>query len=399
MCTPSEIVVLRFKLKESYENILDDGTRKEPSATKPQLFGAIWSLFRDLEAATSAPVIVRDKSGDDDLQHVDSEDLEDLTQSQSQSQGSAYSQPKSCLSSHSQSQSRSQDSTYSSQSQVLQHAQARTQTQIAVEGERQARMELVKATRIAQEMTQADAQEVIRAKQEATADSKKAKKGDRYHAAVERLGRPPPCPILCRSEECSGSPCDEQEETGLSYSHMDVMVVCKDAAHVSMATSATCLMFHKWPPRQKAPRPTPKPQPPAKNGSGGTSGARHPPSNNGNPRTGKPRQAGRGSSQQHQQQQRDTDHRRVIEKLNLELEVARTNASARTIGSSYASVVKGSFTTPPPPLPLRTPPPPPLQAPPQGDLDLDRRHAVDKLFVLYESQHAQMMEMRELLRK
>jgi hypothetical protein len=41
MCTPSEIVVLRFKLKESYENILDDGTRKEPSATKPQLFGAI----------------------------------------------------------------------------------------------------------------------------------------------------------------------------------------------------------------------------------------------------------------------------------------------------------------------------------------------------------------------
>jgi hypothetical protein len=276
-----------------------------------------------------------------------------------------------------------------------------------VEGERLARMELVKATRIAQEMTQADAQEAIRAKQEATADSKKAKKGDRYHAAVERLGRSPPCPILCRSEECSGSPCAEEENTGLSYSHMDVMVLCKDAAHVSMATSATCFLFHKWPPRQKAPRPTPKPQPPAKNGSGGTSGARHPPSKNGNPRTGKPRQAGRGSSQQqqHQQQQRDADHRRVIEKLNLELEVARANASARTIGSSYASVVKGPFTTPPPPLPPRAPLPPPLQVSPQEG-DLDRRHAVDKLFVLYESQHAlhesqhaQMMEMRELLRK
>jgi hypothetical protein len=52
MCTPSELVALRFKLRESYENILDNGTRKEPSATKPQLFEAIWSLFKDLDAAT-----------------------------------------------------------------------------------------------------------------------------------------------------------------------------------------------------------------------------------------------------------------------------------------------------------------------------------------------------------
>jgi hypothetical protein len=91
----------------------------------------------------------------------------------------------------------------------------------------------------------------------------------------------------------------------------------------------------------------------------------------------------------------------MIEKLNLELEVARANASARTIGSSYASVVKGAFSTPPPPLPLRatlpTPTPPPPQVSPGGE-DLDRRQAVDKLFLLYESQHAQMMEMKELLR-
>jgi hypothetical protein len=281
----------------------------------------------------------------------------------------------------------------------MQHAQVRTQTQVAVEGERLARMELVRATRIAQEMTQADAQEVIRAKQEATANSKKAKRSDRYRAAVERMGRPPPCPILCRSEECSGSPCAEEENTGLSYSHMDVLILCRDTTHVSRDTSSTCFLFHKWPPRQKAP----KQQPPAKNGSGGSSGARHPPNKNGNPKTGRPRQAGRGPSQQQQhQQQQDADHRRMIEKLNLELEVARANASARTIGSSYASVVKGAFSTPPPPLPLRatlpTPTPPPPQVSPGGE-DLDRRQAVDKLFLLYESQHAQMMEMKELLRK
>jgi hypothetical protein len=291
-----------------------------------------------------------------------------------------------------------------SQSQFLPHAQAsRTPTQLAVEDERLARMELAKATRIAQEMTQADAQEAIRVKQDATANSKKAKKGERYQATMEKLGKPPPCPILCRGEECSGSPCAEEEETGLSYSHMDGMVVCQDKTHVSMATSSTCLMFHKWPPRKKSPRPPPA-RHPAKNGGGGTSGARPPPNNNGNPRTGKPRQAGKGTQQQQQQQQqqqRDRDHRRfVIEKLNLELEVARTNAGARTNGTSYASVVKGTFTSPPPPLhPLPQPPPRPLQLQPAPEDDLDRRHAVDRLFTLYESQHAQMMEMRDLLRK
>jgi hypothetical protein len=87
----------------------------------------------------------------------------------------------------------------------------------------------------------------------------------------------------------------------------------------------------------------------------------------------------------------------VIEKLNLELEVAMTNAGARTNETSYGNVVRGAVTSPPPPLPLPPlPPPPPLQPAPE---DLERRQAVDRLFTLYESQHVQMMEIRALLCK
>jgi hypothetical protein len=202
MCTPSELVALRFKLKESYENILDNGTRKEPSATKPQLFEAIWSLFKDLDAATSIGNVDPDGGRPPgDPPHLDAEDIDVQSQPQSQSQSRLQSQSQSML----------PYSTYSqSQSQFQPHAQAsRTPTQLAVEDERLARMELAKATRIAQELTQADAQEAIRVKQDATANSKKAKKGERYQATMENVGKPPPCPILCRSEECSGSPCAE----------------------------------------------------------------------------------------------------------------------------------------------------------------------------------------------
>jgi hypothetical protein len=85
----------------------------------------------------------------------------------------------------------------------------------------------------------------------------------------------------------------------------------------------------------------------------------------------------------------------VIERLNLELEVARTNA--RTKGTLYASVVKGlhPFTTTPPSLPPVMPQPLPQPVP---EDDLERRKAVDSLFTLYESQHLQMMKIKDLLR-
>jgi hypothetical protein len=85
----------------------------------------------------------------------------------------------------------------------------------------------------------------------------------------------------------------------------------------------------------------------------------------------------------------------VIKRLNLELEVARTNA--RTNGTSYASVVKGShpFKTTPPPLPPVMPKQLPQTIP---EDDLERRKAVDSLFTLYKSQHLQMMKIKDLLR-
>jgi hypothetical protein len=96
------------------------------------------------------------------------------------------------------------------------------------------------------------------------------------------------------------------------------------------------------------------------------------------------------------------DHRRfVIERLNLELEVARTNAGARTNGMSYANFVRGAFTSPPPPLQLPPPPPRPLPLPqqPAPEDDLERCQAVNRLFTLYDSQHVQMMEIKDLLCK
>jgi hypothetical protein len=88
----------------------------------------------------------------------------------------------------------------------------------------------------------------------------------------------------------------------------------------------------------------------------------------------------------------------VIERLNLELEVARTNEKTN-VGTSYANVVKGSlpFMTPPPPLPpAKLPQPMPK---PVSEEDLERRQVVKNLFTLYELQHLQMMEIKDLLCK
>jgi hypothetical protein len=196
--------------------------------------------------------------------------------------------------------------------------------QLALADARLAKMAYKKATRIAQERTQEAAQEVEKIKQEATADSRKAKKAERYRVMMEKLEKLPPCPKMCRGEECSRIPCEE-EEPGFHYSYIANMVFCQDKAHVSMATRDGCFLFHLWPARKRSPKPPPPAGPPAgppaKNSGGGTSGARHAPSNRGNQKTGKPRHAGKGNGTQQQQQQqprgqqqqqRDIDHQRVI---------------------------------------------------------------------------------------
>jgi hypothetical protein len=226
------------------------------------------------------------------------------------------------------------------------HAQ-QTPSQLALRDAKLAKLTYVKATRIAQERTQEAAQEAERIRQDDTADLRKAKKEERYGAKMERLGKLPPCPKIVTGEECSGISCEE-EELGFPYEHLDNMVVCQDKAHLTVATKDGCLLFHLWPARKKR-SPKPPPGPPAKNSGGGTSGARQAPQNRGIPRAGKPRHAGKGTQQQQQQQQPrgqqqqqcDMDHRQfVIERLNLELEVARTNAGVRTNGRECR---EGSF--------------------------------------------------------
>jgi hypothetical protein len=170
------------------------------------------------------------------------------------------------------------------------HAQ-QTPSQLALEDTKLAKLAYVKATRIAQERTQEAAQEAERIRQDATADSRKAKKEERYGATMVRLGKLPLCPKIVRGEECSGISCEEVEP-GFPYEHLND-------------------------------------------------------------------------------------------------------------GTSYANVVRGAFTSPPPLLPLPQPPPRPLPLPQQTapEDNLERRQAVNRLFTLYESQHVQMMEIRDLLRK
>jgi hypothetical protein len=124
---------------------------------------------------------------------------------------------------------------------------------------------------------------------------------------MEKLGKLPPCPKLCRGGECNGISCKE-EEPGFPYSHINDMVVCHDKSHMSMATRDRCFLFHMWPARKRFTKP------PATNLGGGTSGARHvPPSNRSNQhKTGKPRNANgtgnRTQLQQQQQQQQQQQH-------------------------------------------------------------------------------------------
>jgi hypothetical protein len=127
-----------------------------------------------------------------------------------------------------------------------------------------------RTTSSAQEKTQEVAQEVKRIAQEATAESRKAKKAEHYRVMMEKLGKLPPCPKLCRGGECDVIPCEE--EPGFHYSHINDMVVCPDKSHMSMASRGRSYLFHLWPTRKRPNKPAQ-----AKNLGGGTSGARNVP--------------------------------------------------------------------------------------------------------------------------
>jgi hypothetical protein len=127
---------------------------------------------------------------------------------------------------------------------------------VAQANARLAKMAYERTTRIAQEKTQEAAQEVERVAQEATVESRKAKKAERYRVTMEKLGKLPPCPKLCRGGECDEIPCEE-EEPGFSYSVLNNMVVCPDKSHMSMATREGCYLFHLWPARKRSNKPAP----------------------------------------------------------------------------------------------------------------------------------------------
>jgi hypothetical protein len=142
------------------------------------------------------------------------------------------------------------------------HSQ-QTPSQLAQANARLAKMAYERSTRIAQEKTQEVAQEVKRIAGEVPAESRKAKKVKRYRVTMEKLGKLPPCPKLCRGGECHGIPCEE-EEPGFPYSHIDNMVVCHKKSHMSMATRDGYYLFQLWPARKRST----KPPAPAKNSAG-----------------------------------------------------------------------------------------------------------------------------------
>jgi hypothetical protein len=71
---------------------------------------------------------------------------------------------------------------------------------------------------------------------------------------MEKLGKLPPCPKLCRGGECNGIP-SEEEEPGFPYSHINNMVISHDKTHMSMDTRDGCYLFHLWPARKRPNKP------------------------------------------------------------------------------------------------------------------------------------------------
>jgi hypothetical protein len=155
--------------------------------------------------------------------------------------------------------------------------ESQTSSHKAQANARRAKLAYERTTRIVQEKTQEAAQEVKRIAQEATMELRKAKKAKRYRATMEKLGKLPPCPSLCRGGDCNRIPCEE-EEPGFSYSHIEDIVVCSDKSHTSMSNRDGCYLFHLWPARKRSKKTCIST---CKKLGRGTSGTRNgPPSNN-----------------------------------------------------------------------------------------------------------------------
>jgi hypothetical protein len=228
MCTPSELVALRFKLRESYEN----ETRKEPSATKPQLFEAIWSLFEDIcdirrekesnnTEEDGSNVLVASNPGDSKNMFVSktTPELDDESKYKADSRARSIG---------------NNDDDDELNSLLLTQTQAETD-------EKEAEFTLVTAKRA----SQLGKQRASAAKKERQHLERKQVR-EREHAVrredyERKWGRPPVCPRYNRSEECDGEQCKDIGNG--RFSHPDR---CLNPVHVTKGLQGDRLLWHFW---------------------------------------------------------------------------------------------------------------------------------------------------------
>jgi hypothetical protein len=350
MCTPSELVALRYKLRECYEaGEGDDDRRKEPSANKSQLFDAIWSLFRDLDAATHESATVRSEfralktavfaNASNGFVTQETQDCLDRPNTGwdaihklAAEQNPPPAPPPSAVagtgdggngsgsngSGHGFDQAdanedifRSQtvDRTYADYKEAVRQSQAASQ--VATEAQAvQKRDDRLK-----------DREQLQREKRV------------RYTKAT---GRWPTCPIMCGSKVCNGDPCAERYPD----EKFDHPTVCRDKTHTVRGEVGNCLLFHFWALQQ------------SKNSRGGTSGGY----SGGYPRTGKwqgnaPKQ-GNAHKQGNAPKPQPHQDSKTVRDLKNKLSKAQTDLKTERLGKqpTYAQV---AVPTLPPQQPLQ----------------------------------------------
>jgi hypothetical protein len=255
MCTPSELVSLRYRLRECYEagEGDDDDRRKEPSANKSQLFDAIWSLLRDLDAATNESATVRSEfralktavfaNASNGIVTQGTQDCLDRPNTGwdaihklAAEQNPPTAPPSAAAGTGDGGNGNGSGSNGSGrdddEEEVL-NALLFTQGQ--------AEFQLVEAKRA----TQYAKQQATHAKKERQRDERRQVREQEHTARREEYerkhGRPPVCPRYNRSEECDRTQCKDIGNG--RFSHPDR---CMDPAHVVRGLHGDCLLWHFW---------------------------------------------------------------------------------------------------------------------------------------------------------
>jgi hypothetical protein len=266
-CSPSELVSLVFKLKESYTK----AEVKEPYATKVHLHQVIRSLLKKYgEISESA---VSELNGDADAEEGDNDIKGAAATKQSSSNGSATS----AVSSGSQELGWTRAQDERSEEQIGADYRALMQTQMShvtasseaagddeddnelnslLYTQTQAEFKLVEAKRATQYARQNAALEKER--QSIERRQVREREVEARRAAYEKkTGRPPPCPLMSRSQECNSTQCKDIGNGRFSHPER-----CRNPKHVVQGQVGDCVLWHFW---------ANMPPKPAGNGHRGTS--------------------------------------------------------------------------------------------------------------------------------